>query len=435
MKNKLIILTLLLSIFSIGCEIEKEYTVADFGGEWKLSCEFDKTPIDRNDITTLTGTYNILAFKKESTNGSSTCLSFIQDDINTEITPCGQQTPVSPTAIKGKVVLSVPSGLTELQIGLRYDIYDKTNQYFTLKDNASSSYNYVNFKDENKFSNFKINETNSNGSNSILIELPQEETAENFNIKNLKLVTDNGKTTYTFVLVKDSDLNLVTDTHTPLDFSNIKEIFITQNPINLDPNDETCKDINEKFNPFGLFGYYNITRMQVYKTNDYKNNSSSPIYDTDNRTNKFKGEFWIVTPTNFLDDLGTLNQVNLEATLKYQIEDSNFTYASKDNTSSPKTIKFKLPLQDDNVFNVMILNTFGLLAEWDKSWSNSARQVIFKPKLKTNNGIDNSSNFIYLDDNKEYVAVLTIERYWDSYAEQKSNSEFKLNYNTEKYWN
>lgn len=434
MKNKLIILTLLLSIFSFGCEIEKEYSAADFGGEWKSSCEMSKTAIFRDNLYSLNGAYNILAFKKESTNGSNTCLSFIQDGINTAITPCESQSPVTPTAIRGKVVLSVAENLKEIQIGYRYDIYDNTNQYFTLKENASSSYVRVDFKDENKFSNFSINATNSNGNgNSLLIELPKEGTEENFDIENLKLVTDGGKTTYTFVLSKDNDLNLVTDTHTPVNFSNINEIFITQNPINLDPNDETCKDKNEEFNPFGLIGYYNITRMQVYRTEEYIQNSSAPIYDTNNRTGKFKGEFWIVTPDNFVADLDI--GVNLEATLKYQIEDSNFTYPTKDNTSNPKIINFQLPLQDDKDFNVLILKTFELLAEWNKDWNDSARRVIFKPKLKTNTGIDNSHNFIYLDDDKEYVAVLELERYWDSYAEGKSKPEFKLNYNTNKYWN
>lgn len=417
MKNKLIILTLLLSIFSFGCEIEKDYD----GPTKPYEVPPKVTNLDTNDFSTFNGLYRITAFKKENTD-SNECISYGE---TTQIISCAEQKPFNPLAIKGYVYLEYSKENNNMAVAYKYDMYDKDNTYFTktTKSNSLSSYKYQDVSNENIFSNFELEKEISKDSNKILINAPIGNK-----IPNLKLVTDNGATTYNFELEKVQDITCLQDTHTPhniaLPFKNYK----LQTPINLSKEAEEDKDVCRygEANPndaVSLMAYYEVTRMQIYDydTDDYKN-GNNVIYDTDTRENnkKFKGEFWITNhPTKQL--LESDKKIYLQAAFKYQVDSetklTNISFPLT-NTNNPLLLDISIPLQEGDYF---IIDTFALVAQWDSASPQRTRQVIFKPEDK--------SNAVTIEaGGKKYIAVLTLERLLNAFGEGISTPDGKINF-------
>lgn len=417
MKNKLIILTLLLSIFSFGCEIEKDYD----GPTEPYEVPPKVTNLDTNDLSTFNGLYRITFFKKVNTTD---CLSY-PDPESDKNSSCETQKPFTPLAIKGYVYLEYSKENNNMAVAYKYDMYDKDNTYFTktTKSNSLSSYKYQNIHDENTFSNFQLDTELSKNSNKLTITSPNGNK-----IPNLKLVTDNGATTYNFELEKVQDITCLQDTHTPhniaLPFKNYK----LQTPINLSKEAEEDKDVcmYGEANPndaVSLMAYYEVTRMQIYDydTDDYKN-GNNVIYDTDTRENnkKFKGEFWITNhPTKQL--LESDKKIYLQAAFKYQVDSetklTNISFPLT-NTNNPLLLDISIPLQEGDYF---IIDTFALVAQWDSASPQRTRQVIFKPEDK--------SNAVTIEaGGKKYIAVLTLERLLNAFGEGISTPDGKINF-------
>ncbi len=404
-KLLLIISILTVSAFITGCEIEKSYS----GPTAPYEVPSSATPLNDTNLSTYSGIYEITSFKKET---ATECISYISSD-DTSIVPfvnCSKQEPFEPLAIKGIVFLNYNTETKSIEVAYKYDMYDKSNLYFTEKNTSNNLYSYV-YKDvsiENTFSNFILDSEIINTTNKLLIG----KSTTNTLIPNVKLVTDNGSTTYNFVLKKIADTlcpsrvsncsPCLTDTHTPVNIFNVNQTFKIQAPINLNKTqvegESVCKYGKvDQTDALGLIGYYEITRMQIFNFDEYTDTitDDKAVYDTNTRTTgvKFKGEFWITShPVKSLLDQNGGNMINIQSAYKYQIDsDSKLPVGFPlSNTSNPAIKDISMPLQPVSYF---ILDTFALVAKWENSWNNRTRQVILR-RVKERDGQNGSNNII-----------------------------------------
>ena len=423
---KIAALILILATFVIACDKEEIY---DGWGE-----PYPASSVDYDVPASFSGTYDIIFFKREKNNE---CISYAKVALS-EIKGCAVQKPLTPNAVRGKVVLRYDEATEGIHVMYKYDVLD-SGDYYAIHErtNNQMSYSY----DENEFSKLIIGAPIQNGKNSLVIGNFSSADKEAI-LPFVKLITDDGSTTYTLALKKESNDKVLYDTRTPINKNNPSDDFPQGTPINLNPEDaeSTASEINGKFDPFSIFGYYKITGMKIYKTEDYKTNfnNATPVYDTDKRDGtKFKGEFWITMPVGWFPQ--PEDTMTLDVYIKYQIE-QDLPEGIEKSIITPKLLQIKLPLQrkDENDQWVdtaldlkFIANTFKLFIYWDKTWQDRARKIIYRPRPTTFDGKDNAENLLYLGDKREYAAVLTLEQI---YAKEYMSTDSKLNFDNKPYW-
>lgn len=460
MNTKPLAIALITASAALLSACDHEKTFNDWGEPYPVLSGGCTIPVSSKPAT-LTGNYDIISFKREA---NENCISYANDS-SANIPGCGVQSPVAPRAVRGKVMLSYDNETEGIYVTYKYDILDD-GSYYAIHDKTDNLSSYVRDDNEraaNLFPAFKVGEEIINGANRLLID-NFTATNESPVLPGVRLVTDNGSTTYTFALKKENDMSILYDTHTPINEDNVTEDFITEDPstkeerpymhepVNLDPadgNKDPNVEVNGRFDPFGLFGYYKITGMKIYNAEEYIVNmdNATPVYDTDERNGtKFKGEFWIRQPADFLSQMFPPdNIINLSAYIKYQIDaDPGIPLPEgvRNSILVPELLQIKLPLQnkDENGEVItdmpkMIAQTFNLLAQWDKNWPDRARKIVYKPLPVTFDSKDNKGSLLYLDENKKYAAELTLEQiYGKQYSDRDGTADNMLNFDSEPYW-
>ena len=437
---KIAALILALTTFIVACDKEEIYD--DWGEAYPaLSNDYDVpdssgTPDQSGGVIpanpdSFSGTYDIIFFKREKNNE---CISYAKVALS-EIKGCAVQKPLTPNAVRGKVVLRYDEATEGIHVMYKYDVLDSGDYYaINERTNNQMSYSYG----ENEFSKLIIGAPIQNGKNSLVIGNFSSADKEAI-LPFIKLITDDGSTIYTLALKKESDKSTLYDTRTPINKNSPLDDFPQGTPINLNPEDaeSTASEINGKFDPFSIFGYYKITGMKIYKTEDYKTNfnNATPVYDTDKRDGtKFKGEFWITMPVGWFPQ--PEETMTLDVYIKYQIE-QDLPEGIEKSILNPKLLQIKLPLQkksgnENEIMNELFMRTFSLFTHWDKTWQDRTRKIVYRPRPKTFDGEDNAENLLYLGGNKEYAAVLTLEQIYAQ--EYMSTDNNKLNFNNTPYW-
>lgn len=429
---KIAALILALTTFIVACEKEEtyedwgepypalsdDYDVPDSSGTPDPSGTSSDTPggVIPANPDSFSGTYDIISFKRERTGE---CISYAKV-ASPEINGCAEQKPLIPDAVRGKVVLRYDATTKGILVIYKYDVLD-SGDYYAINERTNNQMSYV--YGRNEFSKLIIGAEIPNGANSLFIG-NFSSADKNAILPFVKLITDDGSTTYTLALKKESDKSTLYDTHTPINKDNPADDFPQGKPINLNPED------TEGFNPFSIFGYYKITGMKIYETEDYKTNfnNAMPVYDTDNRGNtKFKGEFWIAMPVGWFSTSD--ETITLSVYIKYQIE-QDLPEGIEKSIITPKLLEIKLPLQEDSDYPKMFVKTFNLFTYWDKTWQDRTRKIVYRPRATTFDGKDNAENLLYLGDKREYAAVLMLEQI---YAQEYMSTDNKLNFDSKPY--